>query len=484
MSFNQKIFNELRETGHNLVKNHKQTKKGLSNNDHLIEFGPLKLDFSRQFIDFNTISKLFSLKQFVNIRTQIKDLYLGNKEAIHTMFRYKTEERDRNPIKAIGEQKQKMYEFCDRVNNGSLKGWGGTSISSVIFLGLGGSILPQKFASHALTKDFKDSALNFGFFSNPDGLELKNYLKNCDPKKTFFVLQSKSFKTPELLFLANHAESWLKSNGCPSKRLLEFFAVVTSNKQAALDKGYLESYIFEIPKELGGRFSIWSTMGLSIALLIGKAQFENFLQGGRQADMHFLKTNIKKNIPMILAGISIWNRSFLNYSSLLVLNYSSLLDQLTPYLQQMEMESLGKPSAKDYYPDQSTCGVVWGGNGFDGQHAYFQFLHQGSAITPIDIFEVEKDHTSSPNLKKFMEENIRAQADSLFLGKTSDGFLGKRPSSIITLEEITPRNLGLLMAIIEHKIFTESIYWGVNPFDQPGVELSKNLLQARMPDLS
>jgi glucose-6-phosphate isomerase len=125
-------------------------------------------------------------------------------------------------------------------------------------------------------------------------LELKNYLKNCDPKKTFFVLQSKSFKTPELLFLANHAESWLKSNGCPSKRLLEFFAVVTSNKQAALDKGYLESYIFEIPKELGGRFSIWSTMGLSIALLIGKAQFENFLQGGQQADMHFLKADIKK----------------------------------------------------------------------------------------------------------------------------------------------------------------------------------------------
>ena len=294
-------------------------------------------------------------------------------------------------------------------------------------------------------------------------------------------MQSKSLETPELFFLFDYARKWLHDHGC-SKGVFSHFLVVTSNPKSAKAKGFISDHIFEIPEKLGGRFSIWSAMGLSLALMAGKENFDSFRVGAKNMDQHFYEATVLQNLPIIMALISIWNRTFLNFPTQLVVSYSSALDNLVPYLQQLEMESLGKSINKEgvrvSYP---TSGIIWGGSGFDAQHAYFQLLHQGTDIVPTTFIEVLEDASETNNLSvsSYTEENIRAQADALAVGSPLNGFDGNRPSSIISINGISPYNLGALMALMEHKVFVQSVFWNLNCFDQPGVELGKQLLLSK-----
>ena len=348
-------------------------------------------------------------------------------------------------------------------------------------------MIPQKFVHKALKNKYQTSRLKFGFFSNPDGLDLCEYLMSCNAATTFFVVQSKSLETPELFFLIDHAKKWLHDQGCSKEGVFSHFLVVTSNYKSAKAKGFLGDHIFEIPKKLGGRFSIWSAMGLSVALTTGKENFDRFRMGARNMDKHFHDAEFLQNLPIIMALISIWNRTFLNFPTQLIVNYSSVLDNLVLYLQQLEMESLGKSINKEgFRVSYPTSGIIWGGSGFDAQHAYFQLLHQGTDIVPTTFVEVLEDKAEKDilSVSAYTKENIRAQADALAMGSPLNGFDGNRPSSIISIKGVSPYNLGALMALMEHKVFVQSVFWNLNCFDQPGVELGKQMLLSKTSNLN
>ena len=453
--------------------------------EQLIKFEDISLDYSRQLIDQKILTSLTKLDQIKNFKRKVRSLFSGKEMALHTVFRQGEVgfiDENAETWKQIEKQFLMVQELCEKLEKGEKTGWKNDRFENVIFLGLGGSMIPQKFVHKALKNKYQTSRLKFGFFSNPDGLDLSEYLISCNARTTFFVVQSKSFKTPELFFLFDYARKWLHDHGCSSRSVFSHFLVVTSNPKSAKAKGFISDHIFEIPEKLGGRFSIWSAMGLSLALMAGKENFDSFRIGAKNMDQHFYKATVLQNLPIIMALISIWNRTFLNFPTQLVVSYSSALDNLVPYLQQLEMESLGKSINKEgvrvSYP---TSGIIWGGSGFDAQHAYFQLLHQGTDIVPTTFIEVLEDGSETNNLpvSSYTEENIRAQADALAVGSPLNGFDGNRPSSILSINGISPYNLGALMALMEHKVFVQSVFWNLNCFDQPGVELGKQLLLSK-----
>ena len=456
------------------------------NNEQLIRFEGISLDYSRQLINHKILTSLTKLDQIKNFKKEVAGLLSGKEMALHTVFRQGEVgfiDEGADTRKQIEKQFFMVQELCKKLENGEKTGWTNDRFENVIFLGLGGSMIPQKFVHKALKNKYQTSRLKFGFFSNPDGLDLCEYLMSCNARTTFFVLQSKSLKTPEIFFLFDYARKWLHDHGCSKKGEFLHFSVVTSNPKSAKAKGFPNDHIFEIPEKLGGRFSIWSAMGLSLALMADKENFDSFRIGAKNMDQHFYKATILQNLPIIMALISVWNRTFLNFTTQLIVNYSSALDNLVPYLQQLEMESLGKSINKEgvrvSYP---TSGIIWGGSGFDAQHAYFQLLHQGTDIVPTTFVEVleDKAETNSLSVSSYTKENIRAQADALAMGSPLNGFDGNRPSSIISINGISPYNLGALMALMEHKVFVQSVFWNLNCFDQPGVELGKQLLSSKV----
>ncbi len=491
MKTEEKLISDLsKKASHTVEKLKKhQIKTLVPNEKQCVDSDSITLDYSRQFINQEVINALTSIIGVKNLKEKVANLFSGREMALHTVFREGREGglRDNGFTIEMDQQIIKMHEFCDNLENGEIRGWKNSRIKNVIFIGLGGSIIPQKLVHKALRNEYQSSTLEFGFFSNPDGVELCDHLAKCDAESTFFVIQSKSFETPELFFLFDCSKKWLLAHGCEEKILLSHFAVVTSNRKKAIETGFLKELILEIPDKVGGRFSIWSAMGVSLALLIGKANFGKFLLGAKNMDRHFSEMEACQNLPMIMALISIWNRSFLNFPTQLVVNYSSVLDNLVPYLQQVEMESLGKSIGKaNSRVAYATSSVIWGGSGYDGQHAYFQLLHQGTDIVPTDFFEVLQNSSKKhlPTVSLYTKENVRAQANALAVGSPREGFDGNRPSSIISLKRISPFSLGELMAMIEHKVFTQSIFWNINCFDQPGVELGKQLLFTKTKNIS
>ena len=459
-------------------------------NEQHIEFEGISLDYSRQFIDQKILTNLTKLEQIKNFKKKIRDLFSGKEMALHTIFRQEKSgfmDEDTDTWKQIEKQFFMVQKLCEKLEKGEQTGWKNDRFENVIFLGLGGSMIPQKFVHKALKNKYQTSRLKFGFFSNPDGLDLCEHLMSCNAATTFFVVQSKSLETPELFFLIDHAKKWLHDHGCSKQGVFSHFLVVTSNYKGAKAKGFIRDHIFEIPEKLGGRFSIWSAMGLSLALTTGKENFDSFRMGARNMDKHFHDAEFLQNLPIIMALISIWNRTFLNFPTQLIVNYSSVFDNLVLYLQQLEMESLGKSINKEgFRVSYPTSGIIWGGSGFDAQHAYFQLLHQGTDIVPTTFVEVLEDKAEKDRLSvlAYTKENIRAQADALAMGSPLNGFDGNRPSSIISIKGVSPYNLGALMALMEHKVFVQSVFWKLNCFDQPGVELGKQMLLSKTSNLS
>ena len=324
----------------------------------------------------------------------------------------------------------------------------------IINLGTGGSDLGPRLLADALG----DGTLDVRFVANADPLDLARALQGAEPDSTLFLVVSKSFATQETLANAQAARTWLRGKN--------HFYAITENEAAAKTFGVLE--VLPMWDWVGGRFSVWSAAGLAAACAMGFDQFEAFLAGGRDVDVHFSTTEIQNNIPALMALIGVWNTNFLGAATHAVLPYARALRLLPAYLQQLEMESNGKRLDRNGRPvDYATAPVLWGTEGTPSQHSFHQFLHQGTQVVPVDFVDIGSDEVLSAN--------ARAQADALAFGSDDGSYPGNRPSSILHIEKLDARNLGRLISLYEHKVFTQGVIWNINSFDQPGVELGKRL---------
>jgi glucose-6-phosphate isomerase len=405
---------------------------------------------------------------------------------------------------AVQEQLKRFLAFAEQVRAGAWTGHDGTPLTHVVNIGIGGSDLGPRMAAQALTSQGhgRGTRVQVHHVSNIDPVAMENLLATLPPRETGFIVQSKSFTTQETVSLSQTARHWLQAGGCPPQGLASHWVAVTAHPDLALAQGFLPEQTFVFWDWVGGRYSVWSAIGLPLAIAIGAEAFHAFLAGARAMDGHFLQAPPEHNLPLILALLGVWNGNFLGSNSLNVAPYAYGLSQFVPYLQQLEMESNGKRTHVDGSAVQvQTAPVVWGGLGADAQHAYFQLLHQGPQSVPVDFIGVRQTPCSGPHAQQQHQitlDNLRAQSRALALGRNepdtraalqAEGwseakvqalwahrtYPGNRPSSTIWLEQLDPASLGALMALYEHKVFCQSVLWGINPFDQWGVELGKTL---------
>jgi len=401
----------------------------------------------------------------------------------------------------VKTQLDKVCNFTEKMRSGACAGFSELPMTDVVNLGIGGSDLGPRMATMAL-QNVADTAMRVHFVSNVDAWSLQQTLHNLNPATTAFVVQSKSFTTQETMTLAASARRWLTDAGCPNDLLSRHLIAVTAKPALALAQGFEANQIFEFWDWVGGRYSIWSAIGLPLAIAIGSQAYRDMLLGACAMDAHVQSATPSTNMPLAMALLGIWNRNFLGAESLHIAPYPACLGMLVPYLQQMDMESNGKSTYMDGTAVQmGTSPVVWGGLGIDGQHAYFQMIHQGTHLVPTDFIGVTTERTALPlaaEHHRVVLLNMKAQAQALAMGRTIEetaallvsqglspleakqlaphrSYPGNKPSTTLWLEAITPYSLGALMALYEHKVFYQAAIWGIHAFDQWGVELGKTL---------
>ena len=470
----------------------------------------IRLDYSRQRVDPAILARLCELAQQAGVADQARAMARGERinttegrAVLHMALR--GNEGRQNPWDAtlsqeVALQRERFLGFADAVRAGAAVGPAGGAFRHVVNIGIGGSDLGPRMACEALSPK-ADRPLPVTFVSNPDPWCIAQALAPLDPANTLFVIQSKTFTTQETLTLFETARQWVLAAGYSEAQAMRAFAAVTAAGPVAAQYGFLTEQTFLFWDWVGGRTSVWAAIGLPLALQLGSEGFRGFLSGAAAMDAHFLSAPTEQSLPQLLALLGIWNRNFLQASSHAVLCYDSRLRLFTPFLQQLEMESNGKRVQRDGQPSRvGTAPILWGGLGIDGQHAYFQLLHQGTDIVPADFIGVEQDDPSIPRAgvhRHVVNINLRAQQEALALGRpepaTRDAlaaqglspaevdrlaphrsYPGERPSSLILLEEgLTPFSLGALIALYEHKVFCQAAIWNICAYDQWGVELGK-----------
>ncbi|MGB0733373.1 MAG: glucose-6-phosphate isomerase, partial [Pontibacterium sp.] len=376
----------------------------------------------------------------------------------------------------------KLKAFSEKVRSGEWLGHSGKPIKDIVNIGIGGSDLGPNMVCRALLQ-YKHPNLNFHFVSNVDGQHISKVLKSLNPDTTLFIVSTKTFSTQETLLNANSAKRWfMESTGCNAANIGQHFVAVSTNKNAAVEFGIHSENIFEFWAWVGGRYSLWSSIGLPIALSIGYEHFEALLEGAYEMDQHFLNAPFTQNMPVLLALIGIWNTNFLGAETQAVIPYDQALHQLPSFLQQLDMESNGKSVDSDGKPiDYATGPIVWGQTGSNGQHAFFQLLHQGTRFVPIDFIASLKYEEGTQEHHFALLTNMLAQANAFMNGDNQNGQVnhascpGNRPSNVLLLDELSPHNLGALIALYEHKVFVQGAIWNINSFDQWGVQLGKRL---------
>jgi len=380
------------------------------------------------------------------------------------------------PLKRVHDTLQSMLAYAEQIRADAL-------ITDVVNIGIGGSDLGPQMAVLAL-QDFVMPGKRFHFVSNVDGHELAGVLKGLKAKNTLFLIASKTFTTIETMTNARSALAWFKAQG--GTDVARHFAALTTNVSAAAEFGI--STTFGFWDWVGGRYSVWSSIGLPVAIAIGAQGFKDLLAGAHAMDQHFQTAPLEENLPVRLGLLDVWYRNFLNYTSRSIAPYHSALRRVPAYLQQLEMESNGKRVDRNGHAlPYGTSPVLWGEPGTNGQHAYFQMLHQGTDVVPLEFIAVKKPTHSLKDHHELLLANVIAQAQALMLGQADDGghkhFPGNRPSTFLLLDELTPASLGALIALQEHRVFVSGSVWGINSFDQWGVELGKVLakdIHARM----
>ena len=377
----------------------------------------------------------------------------------------------------VWHELDRMFDFVQKLRAGQVKGATGKPINRVVNIGIGGSDLGPRLLVEALS-EFQQGGIDIDFVANIDPFDIERALGRADPETTLFIVASKSFTTAETLANAKRAQAWLRENGC--KNTGKHFLAISANAAAVERFGVDGDHFFKIEDWTGGRYSIWSCIGMSGAISIGEDNFRQFLAGAHAVDLHFQSSEFGKNIPVILALLSIWYNNFFDVGAHAIIPYDQRLERLPAYLSQLVMESNGKSvSADGNRVETKTSQVIWGGVGSNSQHAVFQFLHQGTRLSSIDfLLPLNSRHAGRQH--ELLVANCLAQGEALMRGETNSAephrhFDGNRPSTTILYERLDPYTLGMLLAIYEHKTFVEAAIWGINPFDQWGVELGKNL---------
>ena len=474
------------------------------------------VDYSKNLITEQTLELLFSLARQTELESAIKAMFAGeainqteNRAVLHTALRNRSnlpvmvDEQDVMP--AVNSVLEKMQRFTERVISGEWQGYTGKAITDVVNVGIGGSDLGPYMVTEALTP-YKNH-LKMHFVSNVDGTHIKETLKTLNPETTLFLIASKTFTTQETMTNALTAREWFLSSAQDIKHVAKHFAALSTNADAVSEFGIDTENMFEFWDWVGGRYSLWSAIGLSIALSIGFDNFIELLEGAHQVDQHFLETELEENIPVILALIGIWYNNFHGAESEAILPYDQYMHRFPAYFQQGNMESNGKTIDRNGEPVQYQTGpVIWGEPGTNGQHAFYQLIHQGTKLIPCDFIAPAQSHNNIGDHHQKLMSNFFAQTEALAFGKSEQDvrseltdagknqqeidqlapfkiFDGNRPTNSILVKKITPRTLGSLIAFYEHKIFVQGVIWNIFSFDQWGVELGKQLASQILPKL-
>ncbi|GAB2891362.1 glucose-6-phosphate isomerase [Uliginosibacterium flavum] len=465
------------------------------------------LDYSKNRICDDTLRHLFALADESDLRTHILAMFEGeainsteHRAVLHTALRTQSDVPvlvdGQDVLPAIRAVRERVNAFSERVRSGDWQGFSGESITDVVNIGIGGSDLGPLMVVEAL-KPYADGP-RVHFVSNVDSLHLTQTLKTLDPARTLFIVASKTFTTTETLTNARSARAWLVAAGGESA-VAKHFVAVSTNAAKVAEFGIDTANMFGFWDWVGGRYSLWSAIGLPVVLAIGPAGFEALLAGAAEMDLHFRTAPLAENLPVLLALLGIWNVNFLGCASQVISPYNQTLHRLPAFLQQLDMESNGKQVRADGEPvDYATGPVIWGEPGTNGQHAYFQLLHQGTAVIPVDFILALKQPGQLDAHRTSQIANCLAQSAALMQGKTAEevrtemsakgvaakeiealiphrSFPGNRPSNTLLLDDLSPHALGALLALYEQKVFVQGSIWGLNSFDQWGVELGKQL---------
>ena len=483
-------------------------------NKFSVDFNGILFDYSKNRITDQTLSLLIDLAHHAELDAKIKAMFSGEKinttehrAVLHTALR----NRNNHPVYVDGQDVMpeinrvlsKMRAFCASVRSGEWKGYTGKAITDVISIGIGGSSLGPKMVSAALTP-YSSDTLNVHFVSNIDQADLIGTLKPLSAETTLFIIASKSFNTQEAMINAKSARSWFLKEAQDPGAIVKHFVAISTNTQKVVEFGIDTDNMFELWDWVGGRYSLWSAVGLSIALYIGMDNFEELLQGAYEADLHFQNTPYEQNIPVIMGLLGIWYNNFFNAESYALLPYDYSMRYFADYLQQGDMESNGKSvDINGKKIDYQTGPIIWGQQGTNGQHAFYQLIHQGTKLVPCDFLIAVNSHYDLPEHHDILVSNFLAQPEALMNGLTAEEvikrltpteqadavlvaskvFDGNKPSSSFLFNKITPKTLGSLLAFYEHKIFIQGVIWNLNSFDQMGVELGKVLAKAILPEL-
>ena len=488
-------------------------------NDYSLTFeNQILVDFSKNKINQETLKLLRQLAKESALDEAINAMFTGekinrteNRAVLHTALR----NRSNTPVYVDGKDVMpevnavlaKMSAFCDRVISGEWKGYTGKAITDVVNIGIGGSDLGPYMVTEAL-RPYKNH-LNMHFVSNVDGTHIAETLKKVNPETTLFLVASKTFTTQETMTNANSARDWLLAAAKDNSAVAKHFAALSTNGKAVAEFGIDTNNMFEFWDWVGGRYSLWSAIGLSIALSIGFDNFEALLSGAHEMDKHFRTAPLEKNIPATLALVGLWNTNFLGAQTEAILPYDQYLHRFAAYFQQGNMESNGKYVDRNgnVIRDYQTGPIIWGEPGTNGQHAFYQLIHQGTMLIPCDFIAPAQSHNPLGDHHSKLLSNFFAQTEALAFGKTKEEveaefvkagksldevkdivpfkvFTGNKPTNSILVQKITPFVLGALIAMYEHKIFAQGVIFNIFSFDQWGVELGKQLANRILPELA
>ena len=481
-----------------------------------LQVGPLFVDWSRQRVSDRTLALLLALARQQGLAAWIDRLFAGDpvndtegRAALHMALRNRSDRPmsvdGANVMPAVRRVLARMRAFTDAVRGGQLRGHTGQPFRTVVNIGIGGSDLGPCMAVEAL-RAWNTGAPTVRFVSNVDDAHLVEALRGADPGSTLFVVSSKTFTTQETMANAASARAWV-TNALGEAAVPAHFAAVSTNLEATAAFGITAERVFEFWDWVGGRYSLWSAIGLPVALAVGMDHFEALLAGAHAVDEHFRLTPLGENAPVLLGLLGVWNVNFLGCATQAVVPYEQYLHRLPAHLQQLEMESNGKGVDRDGEPvDYATGPVVWGEPGTNGQHAFFQLMHQGTQVVPVDFILAARGAHGTDRHHALLLANGLAQASALAGGRSPEeamarmlaegvapdrarqlamarSFPGNRPSTTILMDRLEPATLGALVALYEHKVFVQSVVWNINPFDQWGVELGKQIAGRVLPHL-
>lgn len=482
-----------------------------------LQVGGISVDYSKNRINDQILADLIELAKQAGLPERMKQMFGGekinqteNRAVLHIALRNRSNRKievdGEDVMSKVNAVLRKMGDFTHAVRSGEWLGYTNQVITDVVNIGIGGSDLGPLMMCTAL-KSFGHPRLKMHFVSNVDGAQMRDVLEQVHPETTLFIIASKTFTTQETLTNAHTAREWFLQEAS-EQDIAKHFVALSTNTKAVAEFGIDTDHMFEFWDWVGGRYSLWSAIGLPIMLYLGEQNFIELLEGAHLMDEHFINTPLEQNLPALMGLLGVWYINFYGAGSHVIAPYNQHLHRLPKYIQQLDMESNGKQVQMNGTAVPTDTGpIIWGETGINGQHAFFQLLHQGTHVTPIDLIASLEKRSNLPGHHEILLSNVFAQAEAFMRGKTPDEaraelqaqglpadkiealvphktFSGNRPTNMILLDKLTPRNMGSLIATYEHKVFVQGVIWGINSFDQWGVELGKQLAKTILAELT